>query len=611
MMKKRTLSYSLILLSVLGTSSLSATSLKDAIEDTIKHNKEIQKIEQEAKANKYSLEANESSYYPKVNLDAKIGNKNTKDSPEGGTATSTSQSGYNLSLDIEQLLYSANVNGQVEEAKAQYELTSADNKNQRESVILKSVFSYLNLLESKEKKELQEILLNKNLKYKKIAKDKETISNNSLDLHQANSKYYNTLVNLDNENKNSLVALNEYEKNIGKKLNDSICRPQIESNKIVTTKEKFLTSTLETNLSLKSSQSELQKQKGSLEKVDGNYYPTLKLRGEYTLDDNLLNNDAQTNIYSAMIELDYTLYDGNRSANYNKEKLLLKSIQNKHEYTKQDIENRINASYDEYLISRKNIANLKENVKALMKVLSTYKTQHDNGSRSFIDLLNAEVDLNSARTRLISEEFRHLRSYYTLLYLNGTLESNLLNSKGQFCKGSKIKVKQIENKPKFSKELKAVFEDNAIVLNASLKEGIAKEFADEIRDKIVVFNKKTMTLKLPNLFLGYKKSNVVLTSENKILLRNTIPKLLNILNKYEDEIKTVKVVGYSLKGSTANSSKKNRRIAYQRAKKVQNYIDQFIAHDSLKNKFSSYSALSSSSSSKIHKRVEFTFIENK
>jgi outer membrane protein, adhesin transport system len=119
-MKIKRITYSLSALAFL-MSSLNATTIKDVVEHSLVSNQDIVSKSINNDAFKKYIDEQEGGYYPKIDLTATAGVKDQNDKTRGASRIDTNQSGGNVQLDLEQLLYDGNLTPSlVEEAKARY-----------------------------------------------------------------------------------------------------------------------------------------------------------------------------------------------------------------------------------------------------------------------------------------------------------------------------------------------------------------------------------------------------------------------------------------------------------------------------------------------------------
>ena len=103
-------------------SSLQATSIKDVVEHTVQNNEDIISKSLNNKAFRKYIDEQKGGYYPKLDLTAYLERKNTVEDSNDSTITADAdQSGSNVQLDFEQLIYDGNLTpSRVQEAKASY-----------------------------------------------------------------------------------------------------------------------------------------------------------------------------------------------------------------------------------------------------------------------------------------------------------------------------------------------------------------------------------------------------------------------------------------------------------------------------------------------------------
>merc|ERR1711879_815262 len=81
-----------------------------------------------------------------------------------------------------------------------------------------------------------------------------------------------------------------------------------------------------------------------------------------------------------------------------------------------------------------------------MNILEVYKSEFEAGTRTFVDILNAESELYNSTKSLINMEFQALNNYYDLMLNLSKLSDVVLNNKNQDCakKEKKKAMKKIK-----------------------------------------------------------------------------------------------------------------------------------------------------------------------
>lgn len=111
--------------------------------------------------------------------------------------------------------------------------------------------------------------------------------------------------------------------------------------------------------------------------------------------------------------------------------------------------------------NKKRVETLKKYIDANANIVEVYKNEFEAGTRTFVDILNAQTELYQSIQSLIQREYALYDNYYELLYNLSILGDTILKSKDQDCTKVKAKVYEISpdrKKEEFSDELKELLE---------------------------------------------------------------------------------------------------------------------------------------------------------
>ena len=428
--------YSLFALGFLVSVS-NATTLKDVVIHTIKNNEDIisKSINNEI-FQKY-VDEKEGGYQPKLDLTSTIETRSTKSDP----GSNVNQTGPDIQLSLEQVLYDGDLTSSlVSEAKLNYEANKYKNAADAENIIFDATSAYLNMLKYDERINASNENIDNHNKYLEIAVQTEIINGEVLDKVQTKAKIHQAKSNLYEEINNKNIAFSSFTKNVGMRVQNSLCKPVIDESLIPSTFNELFKLSLKTNYSLLEQSRNIEAQRAMIEQVESKFKPTVKAKLQAKYDDELTTNDVETNTYSAKLEMTYNLYNGmSDKAASQRERLSLKEAQYKFNVISKSLEDELKVAYETYNMSKKQINELKELVVLNKQIIQIYKDQFESGTRSFIDVLNVESDLFNAKINLINSEYNMYQSYYKILKSTSNLQKELVNSKQTQCVDDRLK----------------------------------------------------------------------------------------------------------------------------------------------------------------------------
>lgn len=656
-MKLRKIKYSIPAMLLLGATYVHATSVKEVVQYTMAKNPEIMSINKNNDAFKYYIDEEKGGYYPKVDLTAYIGTKKTKDDPDTATKSTTNQDGYNGQLDIEQLLYDGGYTpGRVDEAQRKYSSNELGNRNRIENIMYESISAYLGMVEADEMKLLAEENIKIHDEYMVTAKQTEEISGESLNRIQVGAKIHFAKNKLLEEVKNKQRTLSNFEKSVGMSPEGFICRPNENTSLIPDEKQKVIELALKNNYEILEQIENIKEQRAIIRQSKAEFLPSLKFKAQAIADDDLLNNDAKTDVYSGRIELTYNLFNGTKdTAVKEREVIFLQESQKTLDTITSDIVDRLTVAFDKYQISKNQIIELKQYIAYNQDILSIYQDQFEGGTRKFIDVLNAESDIYNAKTTLVNAEYELYDAYYEMFSILSNLNTTVLASEDQVCKQMQLvtqkRVKMDPSMDELSDLLEEVPSETPKALNTptateaaavsaattkvpmdanvALNDALANEFSEEISNDILVYDNDLMSLKLSESYLKKNKLGVMLIPEYKKLLKDVFPRYVAVTKSYEDKIKEVRIEGHSSSrydGSETADEKfeMNEVISLQRAVEVLRYGTSLETGavrgniDFIRNTYKAYGMASSNTikntdgteNELLSKRVEFVIVPN-
>lgn len=444
-MKIKKITYSLSALALLMT-SVQATSLKDVVEHTIQNNQDIVSKSLNNDAYRKYIDEQKGGYYPKIDLTTYLGVVDEKETRKGSPSEDTNYKGGNAQVDLEQLLYDGNLTPSlVEEAKARYSSNKLKNSNDVENILFDSISSYLNILKFDERILISKDNLSIHEDYMGIATQTEKINGEILDKVQTKAKIHSAKSSLFAEQNSKNAAQSAFSKNVGMKIEGSICRPVLDESKIPMNLDNLHKSVLENNYQILEQIENIKEQRAIISKEKAGFLPTLKIKLQGIYDKDLLDKDLKTNTYSGKLELRYNIFNGMvNDSRTEREELFLKEAQAKLDTVSKSVLDEVTVAYETYQTSKKQIEELKQFIEENKQIIDIYKDQFDAGTRNFIDVLNVEGDLYNSKISLINTEYAMYTAYYELLKATSTLQTTIANSAAQSCGVSTAALKSTE-----------------------------------------------------------------------------------------------------------------------------------------------------------------------
>ena len=479
-MKFSRIKYSIPAMLLLFSTYAQATTVKEVVQHTMVKNPEIMSLLKNNEAFRYYIDEEEGGYYPKIDLTTYVGTKRTKTDTDAGTKTTTNQDGYNAQLDLEQMLYDGGfTSARIEEARRKSTSNEYNNRNRVENIMFESITAYLGMVKADEVAMLTTENLRIHDEYMVTATQNEEISGESLNRIQVSAKLHFAKNQLLEEEKNKKNALSNFEKSVGMQPEGYICRPNLNDNLIPGSVQDIIELALKHNYEILEQIENIKEQRAIIQQEKSNFLPKLTFKAQAILDEDLTSDETGTNTYSGRIELKYNLFNGNKDSNVKQREILfLQESQKTLDTITRDVVDRLTVAYDNYQVSKEQIFELKQYVSDNLEILAIYQDQFEGGTRTFLDVLNAEGDIYNSKTSLVDAEYVQLDAYYEMFSILSTLNTTVLASQDQVCKQMQIITKKKEKEDPSIDELSDLLEEEP----ASTPEAPAEKMEEEPKE---------------------------------------------------------------------------------------------------------------------------------
>jgi len=491
-----------IALSMVSSLCLNATSLRNSVEDTLNSNPSIIAEHLNRDAYMMYIHQEEADYLPTIDLDAYFEQSRTNNRPDDANESWQTKDGWNSILKIEHILYDGGLTpSQALEYKHKYNSNKYRSLYEVESIILDTVEAYIDLVSRQEMLSLSKYNLVVHENYLEMAKEKEQISGEKLEIYQVNSKYHSVLDSFYEQENEQSQAINLYEKLVGKELVGDICRPEINESFLPNSLEEAIKEGLRRSYKIKEQIAKTEEQREKIIQERAGYKPTLRLQLQAELDNDLeLEENGRQDIYSARLYLSWNLFQGGKTYYMTeKERIFLKEEQKKLDAVTKEVIAEIKDGYHTFYNFQKRIKNMELYEEDNFNILKIYKRQLADGTRTFIDILNAEAELYRSSIEKIQQKFDYIGSYYNFLLSMNMLSDVILMQEKQTC--SRYTFTPRESEPvvtdateNLSDELLNMFADTSesveTTLESSSTESIENLFEESQEETILNLEQK-------------------------------------------------------------------------------------------------------------------------
>ena len=422
---------------ILLTSFSYAASLRDSVEKAINTNPDIIAEKKNQEAYRKYVDDREGLYLPTLDIEAYLEtSKIEKDYDDATPDTKGDEDGYNAAIVFRQYLYDGgSTPSQVSEVKHQELANKYRSFYAIENTILETVKAYTGLVQSDEKLALTNDMIKNHEENLVTAKEKEEISGEVLETYQVSSKLHFTIDKYIEEQSVKETGIAQYVKYVGEELNGSICRPTIDESKVPATLKEAIEIAVIRNHRILEQIEKIKLQREKIAQYDARFLPSLNLELKASIDDDLeLNENGTQKDRYARLNLNWNLFNGNRdSIRSEQETIFLQEQKKTLDEITNDVVAEIKSLYTKFYKNKKRVEALKKYVVANVNIVEVYRNEFQAGTRTFVDILDAESELYNSRTSLINIEYTALNNYYDLMFNLSQLTDTVLSSENQIC----------------------------------------------------------------------------------------------------------------------------------------------------------------------------------
>lgn len=295
------------------------------------------------------------------------------------------------------------------------------------------VKNYLNVLKFKELHTLEKenILLTQDILYK-TKKLSDGGSGLLSDVKKVDSSLQLAEFNLLTQENNLMDAEFNLGKILGKKVNEGELIMPTFNYKLPATIDEATMHSTEYNPSMIVSEYNIKTSKYALNESRSVFSPTVDFEFAYNFDRNTGDVEDHNRNYTALVVFKQNLYRGNADINnVNKNKLnVMQEYEAQREIKRQIIEG-LQLSWSAYTMIEKQLVFLNSYKEQSKATLDLYRAEFEDGTRTLIDLLTAQDDYISSRSKIINASYDLLFAKYRVLDAMGEMVNTLFSADAQ------------------------------------------------------------------------------------------------------------------------------------------------------------------------------------
>ena len=582
-----------LLASLLITSTLTATTLKDTVTQTVLTNSEIIANQLKIKSSQKEIDIEKSEYYPSLDFDTSFEKSQTKDKTDEETGPWVEEDGYIATLSATQLLYNGGkTSSKIKEKEYNYSSSSFKLNQKNEDIVFKIIKAYNDLVMFEE---LDQLMKYNNIAHAnalEIAYNKEEISGEALETLKTQA-----LITTQNDKKFEHNVKIQKAKALYLKLTsiqseDNMCRPVINEEILPKTLKEIIELAVQSNYEIQEQKEIIKKQKQKVLQNNSNFKPTVELNLDASYDKDLeLDEDGVQKKLSGTVDLKWNFYSGGKdSLTSSKERITLNEEKKQLEKITNDVIEKVTNLFNKYNNTITRIDNFNKSIKTNQEILNITKSQLEDGTKTFLDMLSSKSKIINAQTNKIKQEFILINTYYELLKELSMVTKTVINSKDQVCQNTTV-TNLIKDEISDDKELDILLEETVESNTESADSIVVAEVSDDeiaeetIEDKLskaftndkVVFDKENLSITLLITSESFNNKMVNPYDKFKYLLDSFSPKLINIISNNQKDIKSVNIESHTSSehrkySDIAKKFQANKGLSQRRANKVKQYF---------------------------------------
>lgn len=440
-MKKRVLK--VVLISLFASSYLHAASLKESVEKVLSTNPEVIAEKKNQEAFKKYIDEREAKYLPRIDIDGRLEKSNSdkkyKD-PIGGNGSSQ-EDGYNLGIALNQMLYDGDLTpSQIREAKHNDLANKYRTENNIQNVVSETINAYTGLVQYNELLKLTSDMINSNESNLVTAKEKESISGEILETYETEGKLNFAKEKYLEEQDLKYSRTMTFKRFVGIDPVGDECRPKIDLAKVPNNLQELVENAVLTNYEILEQIARTKAQREKIAQADSKFLPNFSLELKALTDNDLaLNENGRENQVYGRINLAWNLFNGGGDHAVSQQETLFLAEQKQRldAITNKIVEN-VKVNYERFKKNQERIEILKKYVVSNENIVDVYKSEFESGTRTFVDILDAETVLYEAKKSLVNREYELYRNYYELLGSLSILTETVLDENNNVCASNQV-----------------------------------------------------------------------------------------------------------------------------------------------------------------------------
>ena len=418
------------MLCCVGLSTLSATTLKEAVSDVLETNPIIKERLKNYNATRHEVDIADAGYYPTLDYQGTAGKKYTN---RFNGAVDETYDIFQNSLVLRQNIFDGfSTHERVNYQKMRVLAASYSYLEKANDVTLQTITAYIELLRQKELLKNSKINVDHNTKiYNKVSKAYKAGLTTLSEVSKIRSSLSLAKSSMMVQKNKLSNAMFNYRRVTGRLVSiDGLRKPSF-SLTLPKSLQKASMFALEYNPSLLVGKYNIKAAEALYRESKSKFMPTVDLELSETYNQNydVLQNNTPDDRFQALVVVNYNLFNGgaDEATRLSKLSKLNQEVEVTNDLRRQVVEG-VDLSWSAYELAKEQIPFLRDYKKQSAETLKLYSKEYEMGERTLLDLLASENDLKRANDELISAQYSLLLAKYRILDAMGLTMASIMGN---------------------------------------------------------------------------------------------------------------------------------------------------------------------------------------
>jgi adhesin transport system outer membrane protein len=413
------------------SSSVTAETLQEAVQTTIKENPILQQSKDQRLAFQEQIDQVRAEYFPKIDLAAGYGfeqsNNPTTRNRNTGQLGSVQYGREETSIQLRQMIFDGLATpNEINRTKANTNAQAYQVYADSEYLAQAAVEAYLNILKFQELVDIAKENLDNHLSINDqiVMRSQQGVGKRA-DIDQSSGRVSRAESNLRAEEGNLTDAKTAYLKIIGA-LPGKLVMPAHPKAKLPKSIDEAVELAAGNHPQLKSANADIDEAHYQHETAKAPFMPRVDFEGGASWNNNLDGIPGKNEDYTAMLRLRYNLLNGGKDLARRKETAELMSVsKDVRDNAYRDVVKNMREAWVSHEVTESQLEFLQNHRDTSIKATEAYKMQFNIGQRTLLDLLDTTNEMYTANRNYIDAKYRELFAAHRILAAMAGLNSYL------------------------------------------------------------------------------------------------------------------------------------------------------------------------------------------